>query len=174
MQFDIEEAVPVLEQTPKTLRSLLAGLPDTWVRQNEGGESWSPFDVVGHLIDGEETDWIPRTRIILAKSGKPFVPFDRFAHLGKNRGKTLEELLNSFAEWRKKNLEILKGFNLKPVDMALPGTHPELGAVTLGQLLATWVVHDLGHVAQIARVMAHQYDTEVGVWKQYLPVLSRR
>lgn len=174
MQFDLEEAVSVLSRTPATLRAILAGVSEPWVKQNEGGESWSPFDVVGHLIDGEETDWIPRARIILSKSGKPFVPFDRFAHLKKNRGRKLSELLDLFAHKRRENLETLRGFNLKPADMALPGLHPELGAVTLGQLLSTWVVHDLGHIAQVARVMAHQYDGEVGVWKQYLPILSAR
>ncbi|HEV8124365.1 MAG TPA: DinB family protein [Gemmatimonadales bacterium] len=174
MQFDLKEAVPVLERTPATLQSLLGGLPEPWVRQNEGGESWSPFDVVGHLIDGEETDWIPRARIILSRSGQPFVPFDRFAHKSKNRGSTLAQLLDTFTRLRQENLETLRGFKLQPADLSLPGVHPELGAVTLGQLLATWVVHDLGHIAQVARVMAHQYDGEVAVWKQYLPVLTRR
>jgi len=174
MQFDLKEAVPVLARTPATLRAMLEGIPESWVRQNEGGESWSPFDVVGHLIDGEETDWIPRARIILSRSGQPFVPFDRFAHKTKNRGSTLAALLDAFAERRRENLEILRAFNLQPDDLALPGVHPELGAVTLAQLLATWVVHDLGHIAQVARVMAHQYRGEVGVWTKYLPVLTRR
>jgi hypothetical protein len=174
MQFNLEDAVPVLMRTPATLRAMLDGLPEPWGRQNEGGESWSPFDVVGHLIDGEETDWIPRARIILSRGGQPFVPFDRFAHKAKNRGATLAQLLDRFAERRRENLETLRAFNLRPEDLALPGLHPELGAVTLAQLLATWVVHDLGHIAQVARVMAHQYDAEVGVWTPYLPVLTRR
>ncbi len=166
MQFVLEEAIPVLERTPETLRAILEGLPEPWVRQNEGGESWSPFDVVGHLIDGEETDWIPRAKIILSRSGEPFVPFDRFAHKDRNRDMTLTQLLETLARWRRKNLETLAGFKLRSSDLSLPGIHPELGPVTLGQLLATWVVHDLGHIAQVARVMAHQYDGEVAVWKQ--------
>ena len=174
MQFDLEEAVSVLARTPATLRAMLEAVPEPWVRQNEGGESWSPFDVVGHLIDGEETDWIPRAKIILSRSGEPFVPFDRFAHKAKNREKTLGQLLDRFAQWRRANLETLRSFKLRGSDLSLPGVHPELGAVTLGQLLATWVVHDLGHIAQVARVMAHQYHSEVGVWEQYLPVLTRR
>lgn len=174
MQFDLKEAVPVLERTPATLRALLEGLPEPWVRQNEGGESWSPFDVVGHLIDGEESDWIPRAKIILSRSGQPFTPFDRFAHKTKNRGSTLGALLDTFEKRRRENLDTLQSFKLRQSDLSLPGVHPELGAVTLGQLLATWVVHDLGHVAQIARVMAHQYHDEVGVWTPYLPVLTKR
>lgn len=173
MKFNLEEAITVLARTPGTLSVMLQGVPDHWVRRNEGGESWSPFDVVGHLIDGEETDWIPRARIILSKSGQPFEPFDRFAHLRKNQGKPLAELLETFAAKRRGSLETLRSFKLTPADLSLPGTHPELGAVSLGQLLATWVVHDLGHVAQIARVMAHQYHLEVGVWEKYLPVLQR-
>lgn len=174
MKFSVDDAVSILARTPATLRAQLENLPESWLRQNEGGESWSPFDVVGHLIDGEETDWIPRARIILSRSGQPFVPFDRFAHLRRNRGKTLLELLETFARLRAGNLETLRGFRITPAQLELPGKHPELGDVTLSQLLATWVVHDLGHIAQVNRVMAHQYRDEVGVWTEYLPVLKRR
>lgn len=174
MKFSVDDAVTILGRTPAILRAQLENLPDSWVRQNEGGESWSPFDVVGHLIDGEETDWIPRARIILSRSGQPFVPFDRFAHFSKNKGKALTELLATFARLRARNLETLRGFNLTPALLDLPGKHPELGNVTLSQLLATWVVHDLGHIAQVNRVMAYQYRDEVGVWTEYLPVLTRR
>ena len=174
MPFDLSEAVLVLRRTPSTLRALLAELSDAWLHGREGPNTWSPFDVVGHLIDGEETDWIPRTRIILAGGPNPvFVPFDRFRHLRLNRGKPLIELLDRFARLRADNVATLEGFRLSPADLAREGMHPELGRVTLSQLLATWVAHDLGHVAQVARVMAKQYADEVGPWQAYLPVLTR-
>jgi hypothetical protein len=174
VKFSVDDAITILARTPAILRAQLESLPETWLRQNEGSESWSPFDVVGHLIDGEETDWIPRARIILSRTGQPFVPFDRFAHFRKNRDKTLTELLDTFARLRAQNLETLREFKLTPALLELPGKHPELGDVTRSQLLATWVVHDLGHIAQVNRVMAYQYRDEVGVWSQYLPVLTRR
>jgi hypothetical protein len=153
---------------------LLADLPESWPYGAEGPETWSPFDVVGHLIDGEETDWIPRARIILAGGPNPvFVPFDRFRHLRLNRGKPLIDLLDRFARLRAENVATLEGFRLSAADLAREGIHPELGRVTLSQLLATWVAHDLGHVAQVARVMAKQYADEVGPWRAYLPVLTR-
>jgi hypothetical protein len=173
MRFDLNQAIPVLERTPAVLRTLLAGLPDGWIVRNEGGDSWSPFNVVGHLIDGERTDWIPRARIILSREARPFEPFDRFNHLAATRGASLAELLDSFAQLRTANLHTLRGWNLTPSLLDLPGMHPELGPVTLKELLATWVVHDLGHIGQIVRVMAKQYDGEVGPWKEYLPVLTR-
>jgi hypothetical protein len=174
MRFSPADAHQVLTRTPGVLCALLTGLPDDWIRRNEGGESWNPFDVVGHLIDGENTDWIPRARIILAGGTSPFEPFDRFSHLETNRDATMAELLDRFAELRAANLVTWRGFQLTEAKLDLPGTHPSLGAVTLRQLLATWVVHDLGHLAQITRTMAHQYDGEVGPWREYLPVLHAR
>jgi hypothetical protein len=174
MNFALTDAIPVLRRTPGTLRALLADLPESWLYGAEGPETWSPFDVIGHLIDGEETDWIPRARIILAGGPNPvFVPFDRFRHLRLNRGKPLIDLLDRFAQLRADNVATLEGFRLSVADLAREGIHPELGRVTLRQLLATWVAHDLGHIAQVARVMAKQYTDEVGPWRAYLPVLTR-
>ena len=175
MTFSLPEVMAILERTPSVLRALLAGLPDRWTRGTEGPETWSPFDVVGHLIDGEETDWIPRARIILGRGPDlRFQPFDRFRHLERNRGSALEDLLVEFARARAVNLETLRGFHLTATESALVGEHPEFGRVTLAQLLATWAVHDLGHLAQASRVMAKQYADEVGPWRAYLPVLTRR
>lgn len=174
MNFDLAKSIPVLERTPTVLRALLAGLPEEWTHRNEGPETWSPFDVVGHLIDGEEKDWMGRARIILAQDpGRRFEPFDRFRHLRLNQGKTLAELLDRFAELRVRNLRELEGLALGRDQLQLTGEHPELGPVTLEQLLATWVAHDLAHIAQIARVMAKQYREAVGPWAAYLPVLHR-
>jgi uncharacterized damage-inducible protein DinB len=163
----------VLERTPATLRALLADLPDAWTMQNEGPDTFSPFDVVGHLINGERTDWIPRARIILAQDGRAFEPFDRFAHLRENQGRALGDLLDEFDRLRRESLATLDGWKLTERELSLKGRHPELGEVTLSQLLATWVVHDLGHLAQVARVMAKQYGDAVGPWAEYLPVLHR-
>lgn len=144
-----------------------------WARGTEGPDTFSPFDVVGHLIDGEETDWIPRARIILAQgASRRFEPYDRFRHRARNTGRTLASLLAEFAGLRAANLDLLRSWNLSDTQLALEGEHPSLGAVTLRQLIATWVVHDLGHLAQVARVMAKQYGEEVGPWAQYLPVLT--
>ena len=144
-----------------------------WARGTEGPDTFSPFDVVGHLIDGEETDWIPRARIILAQGvGRRFEPYDRFRHRSRNAGRTLESLLGEFADMRAANVKLLRSWDLTEQQLALEGEHPSLGAVTLRQLIATWVVHDLGHLAQVARVMAKQYREEVGPWVQYLPVLT--
>lgn len=174
MNFELEKGTEILERTPGVLRALLAGLPEEWTRADEGPDTWSPFDVVGHLIDGEERDWMARARIILAQEpGRRFEPFDRFRHLRVNRGRTLGELLDRFEHLRARNLEELEDLRLNPDHLALKGEHPELGSVTLGQLLATWVTHDLGHLAQIARVMAKQYREAVGPWEAYLPVLHR-
>ena len=172
--FDLPTAIPVLERTPATFRALLAGLPATWTLSNEGPETFSPFDNVGHLIHGERTDWIPRARIILAQGAdRRFEPYDRFAQFRDSEGKTLDDLLNEFAELRALNLVALRAMNLTDRELALEGEHPALGRVTLRQLLATWVAHDLGHIAQTARVMAKQYREAVGPWRAYLPVLDR-
>jgi hypothetical protein len=173
MRFELESSTDVLRRTPATLRVLLEGIADPWARSNEGPDTFSPFDVVGHLIDGEETDWIPRARIILARGPDPrFDPYDRFRHLGRNAGRTLESLLAEFAELRAANLAVLGSWGLSEAELDLPGNHPRLGPVTLRQLLTAWVVHDLGHIAQVTRVMAKQYRDEVGPWVQYLPVLT--
>jgi hypothetical protein len=173
MNFQLEHALEVLQCTPATLDTLLRGLSETWTHRNEGPETWSPYNVIGHLIHGEETDWIPRLKIILEHGeSKPFEPFDRVAFFEKSKGNTLLELLDTFAALRAKNLQTLVALNLKPSDFDLKGKHPAFGAVTLRQLLATWVVHDLGHVRQIARAMAKQYAEEVGPWRAYLSILS--
>lgn len=173
MRYQVGEALQILERTPAVLRALLAGLPEGWTRANEGADTFSPFDVVGHLIDGEETDWMGRAGIILRRGPDlTFVPFDRFRHRQRNAGRSLDSLLEEFARLRAANLEQVRGWNLTEAQLALPGMHPSLGPVTLRNLLSTWVAHDLGHLAQIARVMAKQYSSEVGPWLQYLPVLT--
>jgi hypothetical protein len=175
MPFRIESAIEVLESTPRTLEAWLGGLSTDWVTSNEGPDTFSPLDVLGHLIHGEETDWIPRARIILEHGEeKPFEPFDRFAFRRTLAGVPLPTLLETFGRLRASNLRELRSLELRPEDLARRGTHPALGTVTLEQLLSTWVVHDLGHLAQIARVMAKQYREEVGPWREYLPVLDRR
>jgi hypothetical protein len=173
MNFDLALSTGVLQRTPATLRALLDGLDEPWVRGTEGPETFSPFDVVGHLIDGEETDWIPRARIILARGPSlRFEPYDRFRHFARNVDRSLTSLLAEFARLRAANLELLGSWKLTARELDLPGEHPSLGRVTLRQLLAAWVVHDLGHLAQVARVMAKQYREEVGPWVPYLPVLT--
>jgi hypothetical protein len=173
MNFALDRSIHVLERTPTTLAALLAGVDESWIRGTEGPETFSPFDVVGHLIDGEETDWIPRARIILARgSNLRFEPYDRFRHCKRNAGRSLASLLSEFAELRAANLKLLRSWKLTPQQLDLSGEHPSLGCVTLRQLLATWVVHDLGHIAQVARVMAKQYSDEVGPWTPFLPVLT--
>lgn len=173
MDFDLDLSTEILTRTPATLRALLGGLADPWVRGTEGPGTFSAFDVVGHLIDGEETDWIPRARIILAGGPDPrFEPYDRFRHRARNQGRTLPSLLDEFAALRRANVELLRSWRLAADALDLPGTHPSLGRVTLRELLAAWVVHDLGHVAQAARVMAKQYRDAVGPWLEFLPVLT--
>jgi len=173
MTFDLESSIEVLARTPSTMQSLLGGLSDPWVRGTEGPDTFSPFDVVGHLIDGEETDWIPRARIILARGkSRRFEPYDRFRHRSRNLDRSLASLLDEFARLRVDSVEQLRAWQLTPADLDLPGDHPSLGPVTLRQLLAAWVVHDLGHIAQTVRVMAKQYYSEVGPWVPYLPVLT--
>jgi hypothetical protein len=173
MNFDLELSIQALARTPGALLALLDGLPAPWTRGVEGPDTFSPFDVVGHLIDGEETDWIPRARIILAQGPNPvFEPYDRFRHRARNVGRTLGSLLEEFAQVREANLELLRAWNLTPAALELPGIHPSLGGVTLRHLLSAWVVHDFGHVAQVARVMAKQLREEVGPWEPFLPVLT--
>jgi len=173
MNFDLELSIQVLERTPATIRALLQGLSEPWVRATEGPDTFSPFDVVGHLIDGEETDWIPRARIILAQGPSiRFESYDRFRHKARNKGASLSSLLDEFAALRAANLKLLRSWKLTEQQLDLPGEHPRLGRVTLRQLLAGWVPHDLGHVAQIARVMAKQYTAAVGPWVPFLPVLT--
>ena len=173
MNFQLQQAIEILSQTPATVKSLLGSLSDEWVLTSDGENSWSPFDVIGHYIHGEETDWIPRAEIILSQGENlTFVPFDRFAQLEKSEGKTLSELLETFADLRRKNIETLKSWNLTDEQLNFKGIHPELGEVTLEQLLATWVVHDLTHIRQIVTIMAKQYAEDVGAWKEYLSILQ--
>lgn len=174
MDFDLDDAIRILERTPALLRTWLADLPDAWIRADEGPDTWSPFDVVGHLVDGDDTDWMTRVRRILGPpEERRFEPYDRFRHLERNRGRTLAELLDAFTTLRAENLRALAALDLGPTDLERTGIHPEFGEVTLAQLLATWVAHDLGHSAQIARVLAKQYRTAVGPWTAYLPILTR-
>ena len=174
MDFDLSEGVAVLSRTPRTLRALLTGLPAAWVDATEGPETWSPYVVVGHMIHGERTDWIARAQVILAQGpDRRFVPFDRFAQFRESEGKSLADLLDEFARLRAANLITLANWKLTEAQLVLEGEHPAFGAVTLRQLLATWVAHDLGHLAQIARVMARQYRDAVGPWRAYLPILDR-
>jgi hypothetical protein len=173
MEFDLDLSLDVLGRTPATLGAMLDGLPEPWARGTEGPDTFSPFDVVGHLIDGEETDWIQRARIILARGADPrFTPYDRFRHRARNVGRSLESLLAEFARLRAANLDLVRSWRLTGTELDLPGIHPSLGGVTLRQLLAAWTVHDLGHLAQVARVMAKQYRTAVGPWAAFLPVLT--
>jgi hypothetical protein len=173
MQFSLDLSIDVLRRSPATLDALLKGVDPAWERGTEGPDTFSPFDVVGHLIDGEETDWIPRARIILARGpDRRFEPYDRFRHRKRNVGRTLESLLAEFAKLRPANLALLRSWKLTDAELDLQGEHPSLGPVTLRHLLAAWVVHDLGHLAQISRVMAKQYRSEVGPWAPYEPVLT--
>lgn len=174
MHVEIKDVVDVLERTPAALRGLLGGLRDGWVHENEGPDTFSPHDVVGHLIHGEKTDWIPRVRLILEHGpSRPFEPFDRFGFRAYATGVPIDQLLGDFERLRRENLAVLRGLRLTSEQLALPGTHPFLGPVTLGQLIASWVVHDLGHLAQAARVMAKQYRSEVGPWTEFLGILSK-
>ena len=174
MQFELDRSVAVLERTPNALRAMLSGLPPEWTSATEGPETWSPYDIVGHLVHGERADWIPRARIILEQGAdRRFTPFDRLAQFRESQGKSLQQLLDEFARLRADSLTTLASFDLDDAKLALQGEHPAFGAVTLRQLLSTWVAHDLGHIAQIARVMAKQYRDAVGPWREYLPVMDR-
>lgn len=173
MMFSISKSLEILERTPDLLLTMLYNISEDWTSPNEGGDTWSVYDVIGHLIQGELTDWMPRTAIILSdKADKSFTPFDRFAQSEASKGKTLHDLLNEFKILRHKNLEQLRAKSLTDNDLERIGIHPAFGEVTLAQLLATWTVHDLNHIAQISRVMAKQYKEAVGPWVEYLRILQ--
>ncbi|MEX0314502.1 MAG: DinB family protein [Allomuricauda sp.] len=174
MEFNLEESIQILVKTPSVISNLLKDLPEVWIKTNEGGDTWSPYDIVGHLIHGEQTDWIPRAKIILdTENNKTFTPFDRFAQFENSSGKTLNQLLSEFQELRTENIETLKALDITESDLMKEGIHPEFGLVTLKQLLATWAVHDLGHIHQIVRVLANNYKNEVGPWIQYISILQK-
>jgi hypothetical protein len=174
LDFDIKQGIAILERTPGTLHAMLHGLGPAWIDATEGPETWSPHAIVGHLVHGERADWIPRARVILSQStSHRLPPYDRFAHLHESQGKPLSVLLDEFGRLRAENLATLAAWRLTDTELALDGEHPEFGIVTLRQLLATWVVHDLGHIAQTARVMAKQYRDAIGPWRAYLPIVDR-
>ena len=173
MENSLQQTMSLLTRTPAALNALLRDLPETWTLRNEGENTWSAFDVVGHLIHGERTDWMPRAKMVLQfGESQTFEPFDRWEHMRESRGKSLEQLLDEFARLRSENLGELRALNLRQEDLELRGRHPALGVVTLSELLATWAAHDLTHLHQISRVMAHQYRAAVGPWSRYLGVLQ--
>jgi uncharacterized damage-inducible protein DinB len=173
MNFTVEKSIEILQRTPAVLETMLRGVSADWTENNEGGETWSVFDVLGHLVHGEKTDWIERMKIILSDGrDKAFKPFDRFAQFEESKGKTLQELLEEFRRLREKNIEILRSKNLSGENLEKTGEHPAFGEVTLAQLLATWTVHDLDHISQISRVMGKQYKEAVGPWAEYLRILN--
>lgn len=174
MKFSLNHSIELLERTPSILESYLYGLSDMWLKNNEGEQTWSPYTILGHLIHGEKTDWIVRIKLILGNSEeKLFEPFDRFAQFHEKQNQSSAILLKEFKDLREQNIIELKMLNISESDIKLTGIHPEFGSVTLAQLISTWVVHDLGHIAQISRVMANQYKLEVGPWVSYLGVLNR-
>ena len=172
MKFNLDQSLEILERTPTVLLSLLSGLSEDWTHQNEGGDSWSAFDVVGHLLHGENTDWVPRIKKIWEEGAEPFTPYDRFAQLEENKERSLASLLEEFKKKRKENLEFLKSLEIDTNDYEKKGMHPALGEVRLEQLLATWTVHDLTHLAQISRVMARQYREAMGPWLEYFRLIQ--
>lgn len=173
MEQDLQQTMSLLTRTPAALNALLRDLPDAWTMRNEGDNYWSAFEVVGHLIHGDRTDWMTRAKIILQLGqSQPFPPFDRLGHIRESEGKSLNQLLDEFAHVRSDSLRQLRELNLQPKDLELRGQHPALGTVTLSQLLAAWAVHDLTHLHQISRIMAHQYRDAVGPWSAYLGVLQ--
>jgi DinB superfamily len=174
MKFDLDKSIEILERTPFVIETMLSGISEEWTASNEGIDTWSPYDVVGHLIHAEKTDWIPRMEVILSYSkDKKFASFDRFAQFKESKGKSLEVLIGEFKTLRKKNIIKLRLKKIDPAVLLKQGIHPDFGEVTLKQLLSTWVVHDFTHLAQITRVMAKQYKAEVGPWVEYLSVLKR-
>jgi hypothetical protein len=175
MKFNFENSLYILKCTPRVLAELLKDCPEELLLKNEGGDSWSPYDIVGHLIHGEKTDWIERMEMILSDgTTKTFRPFDRFAQFADSKGKTISQLLEEFSNLRKRNVSILQSKELSEDDLKKTGIHPAFGEVNLEQLLSTWTVHDLNHLSQITRVMAHQYSENVGPWKAYLPILHKQ
>lgn len=173
MKFNLTHSIEILERTPLVLEIMLKDLSDEWIKNNEGHETWSPYDVIGHLIHGDKTDWMERLELILSESqNKTFKPFDRFAQFENSKGKTLQQLLEEFKSLRQKNIELLKLKDLTDADFLKTGIHPAFGEVNLAQLISTWVAHDLNHIAQVSRVMAKQYQTEVGPWIEYLRILN--
>jgi hypothetical protein len=173
MEHNLEDTISLLTRTPAALNALLRDLPEAWTLRNEGENTWSAFDVVGHLVHGERTDWMPRAKIILKfGEAQAFASFDRLAQVRESQGKSLSQLLNEFARLRSDNLNELRALNLRQEHLDLRGRHPALGIVTLSQLLATWAVHDLTHLHQISRIMGHQYRQAVGPWSAYLGVLQ--
>ncbi|TWT01445.1 DinB family protein [Planomicrobium sp. CPCC 101079] len=174
MNFKLEEAIEILERTPASLEALLSGLSPGWLRSNEGQGTWNPSQVIGHLIEGEKNDWVPRLEMILQEGEtNPFPPFDRFAHLNENPEKPVEEKLSEFKKLRQESIDKLKHLVSSESQFELTGLHPEFGPVKLRELLSTWVVHDLTHSSQIARAMAERYREDVGPWKAYLGILNR-
>jgi hypothetical protein len=171
--FNLDEAAAMLERTPAILSALLAGAPERWARATDSHEGWTPYDVIGHLIDGERTNWIVRARHILADEQRPFDPFDRVAHMDRP-DERLDDRLTTFAEVRRENIAALRAMNLTEADLLRTGQHPEFGEVRLAQLLATWVVHDLSHVEQIVQAMAQVYGEAIGPWRAYLPIVQER
>ena len=169
--FKLNRAIEILERTPEVLEKLLDGLSDSWINNNEGDETWSPFDIIAHLVHGEKTDWIARAKIILENKKGFFKPFDRFSQFEDSKGENISQLLTEFKALRNENLDTLRKLNIDDNDLVKIGIHPDFGEVNLRQLLSTWVVHDLGHIRQIARVMAKQYKYEIGPWEEYLPVV---
>ena len=173
MKFTLEKSLEILERTPNVLIAMLQDISADWTSPNEGGDSWSVYDIIGHLIHGEKTDWVPRTEIIISEnSDKKFTPFDRFAQFEASKGKTLNQLLTEFKTLRESNVEQLRSKKITDKSLEEIGIHPAFGNVTLSQLLSTWVVHDLNHIAQISRVMAKQFKVEVGPWTEYLRILQ--
>jgi hypothetical protein len=174
MEYSVSDALTLLAQTPKILDALVRNLPEPWLRGNEGPDTWSPFEVVGHFVYGEQVNWIQRARVILDHGEtQGFPPFNRTGMYDISVGKNVGELLDEFSVLRARNLELLKALNLDAAKLELTGKHPEFGQVKLRQLLATWVAHDFGHLAQINRVLAKQYKEAVGPWVQYLSVMRR-
>ena len=174
MKFDLAKSISILERTPAVLKTYLTGLSSGWTLHNEGENTWSPFDILGHLILGDKTDWIIRAEIILSTNiNKKFTPFDMVGHFENSKGKSMEDLLEEFAFLRAENIEKLRAMQISAEKLTMTGIHPDLGKVSLQDLLATWVAHDLGHISQISRVMAKQFKNEVGPWKPYLGILNK-
>jgi uncharacterized damage-inducible protein DinB len=174
MNFTVEKSIEILERTPTVLETMLQNISADWTENNEGGETWRVFDVLGHLVHGEKTDWMARLEIILSDApDKTFESFDRFAQFEESKGKTLSQLLDEFKRLRQKNIEVLRSKNLTDKNLEETGVHPIFGEVTLAQLLATWTVHDLDHIAQVSRIMAKQFKEAVGPWIEYLKVLKQ-